>query len=265
MAPSVVLWLLFGAGSVALVVWLSLQDSNIIITEWAGLGNFGTVLGDPLFWKSALNSVWYAALLVPTMTLLPAVLALIAYPESRRWHDWTRIAFYVPSLAAGAVSVGVWSWVFHPTGQGLMNQILGSSQRWFLSESTGVPAISFVLASYLVGGQLILYLATLTAIPRERVEAARMDGASYGQLARYVLALALLPTARLVALMLTVMSFQHAETWLLLAPYDHTASLAARIYKEGFMLGRHGYASAESVVMIAVVGTLAALQRKVAR
>lgn len=244
---------------------MSLLASNLMTTTWTGLGNYARALGDKQFLQSALNSAEYAVILVPAVTLLPMAAALLAYPESRRWHDWTRISFYIPGLASTVVVMGVWSWILGQNREGLANQLLGIQHRWLLDRATGVPSISLVLTVFMLGGSVLLYLAALTSIPRENVEAAQVEGASYLQTARYVLAPPLYPVARLVALMTTIGAVQHTETVLLLAPYDHTASMAFQVYRSAFIHGEHGYGAAQAVLMIAVVAALGVAQRRVAR
>lgn len=265
LAPSLLLFLLFGVGALVMVTTLSFTDSNLMASSFVGLRNYGAALADGQFRRAGLNSLEYAAIIVPVVTVVPMVVALLVYPESARWHDGIRIAFFIPNLASGVITIGVWQLIFHPTRAGLLNQVLGVSQRWFLDGVTGVPAVATVLISYMLGGNLIWYLARLAAVPRELIEAATIDGAGRRQIARHILVPELLPIAGLVALLATIAAPQHAETLILLAPHPWTASLGYSVFREGFVFGQHGYAAAQAVLLIGLVAALSVVYRRLAR
>ena len=249
--PAAVFCAVFVAWPMFEVVRLSLTKTDYITTTFVGLRNFTAMLHDPAFLRSVLNSGIYIALIVPMQTGAALLVALVASNLPKRWQDATRIVFYVPVLAAGIIIAQVWRWIFHLDG--LANWILGTDIAWFARWFTGIPAISLIVAMAGVGGAIIILLASILSVNRSILESATIDGASRRQIALRVVIPTIAPTIALVALLAAIAAPQIFETIYALAPYEYTATMAFRIYQDGFMTSHYGRAAAEAVAMLGLI------------
>ena len=94
-----------------------------------------------------------------------------------------RAAFYLPYvLPAAAVYIG-WSWLYN-TEWGLFNYILsklGIERLMFVSSSSQVVPSLALIAVWLSGNLIVIFLAGLQNVPRVYHEAAEIDGANAWQ------------------------------------------------------------------------------------
>ncbi len=154
--------------------------------KWIGLENFKTLLADPLFLKSLVNSVKYL-IVVP-----------VCNSPRWRWRCWStktcrawpffRAAYYVPVVTSISLAAVMWDWVYNKDGT--LNWALGALHvlpaggtfGWLNNEYTAFWAVMLVTFWRGFGYYMVLYLAGLQGIPsragrsggpgrRERLEA----------------------------------------------------------------------------------------------
>ena len=114
--PALAFFLVFTAWPLGELVMLSLQRTDFTAREWVGMANYIDLLSSGPFLRAAANSLLYVILLVLGQVGLALVLTLLSWDVPRRWKALSRIAFYVPALAAGAISAQAWRWVFSHRG-----------------------------------------------------------------------------------------------------------------------------------------------------
>jgi multiple sugar transport system permease protein len=108
-----------------------------------------------------------------------------------------------------------------------------------------------------LGAKMVVYLAALQNVNRELVEAAQLDGANRWQVFWSVTWPALAPAQFFVLVTSVISSFQVFELVYVMTkggPVDSTTVLTYEIYKNAFQGLRLGYASAESVILVVVIG-----------
>jgi ABC-type sugar transport system permease subunit len=259
-APAFIFFLAFVAWPVAELFKLSLTKTDFITTEWVGLGNYRAMLGDEVFRQAALNSLAYMCLLVPGQVGGALLIALLAWNQRKGWLDFTRIAFYLPTLAAGAIVAQSWRWIFSP--RGIANWLVGlvgiPPIAWFGSGATGIPIISLVLSMSALGTYVILLLAAMASLDKSMIDAAQVDGASWGRIKWAIVVPAIAPTIGTCATLAAIAAPQIYETVNFLAPFDYTASMTFQIYNQAFRYSRHGLAAAMAVTLmvVTIIGTL---------
>lgn len=145
-----------------------------------GAQNYATLSTDPTFWLVLKNTLKFAALSIPAMTVLAILLAALLN-QPVRGQAFFRACLFVPTVVPLVAAGIVWMWVLNPQF-GVINDALRSigiaappvwleDPRWALT--------SLVLVSlWFVGSPMVIYLAGLQDIPRDLYEAAHIDGAS---------------------------------------------------------------------------------------
>ncbi len=107
-----------------------------------------------------------------------------------------------------------------------------------------------------VGVSVLLFLIGLQVIPRDPLEAARLDGAEGWRLFRDITLPLLRPMTIVVVGISLVNSLKTFDIiWVMTqgGPARTSETLAVTMYRETFLLFRHGYGSAIAVVLSAIV------------
>ena len=248
LAPAVVLCGIFVMWPMVEVFSMAMQKQHILGNTWVGFGNYIALLSDHGFKQSMLNSVFYILLSVPLQVGGGLVITMAATGLSKRWQDMTRFVFYIPCIAAGMIIASVWEWAWHRNGP--INWILGTTINFFGSTASAVVAISITTASVGIGGMTIVLLAAVLSIDPELYDAAKIDGASERQIKWRIILPIIMPTVWLFVLLAAIGGPQIIEYVIALAPYEHSATVAYNIYREAFIMGRYGPASAKAVILL---------------
>ncbi|MEU1781406.1 MULTISPECIES: carbohydrate ABC transporter permease [Streptomyces] len=198
-------------------VWLSFFDAHNTVspTDFVGLDNYATVLGDPAFRSSLVTFAVFTAFIVPATYALSLGLAL-AVNRLRVAQAFFRSVFFLPTACSYVVAALVWKLsVFNGVRFGLANTVLG----WFGADPVAWLATPDPPWYWLVvvtvrlwlqtGFYMVLFLAGLQRIPARLYEAAALDGARPGwQTFRHITFPALRATSVAVVLLLVINSFQ---------------------------------------------------------
>jgi len=156
--------------------------------EWIGLRNYEYLFTkDPKVIIAALNTLWFVAIMVPVKIVFALLIAgLLA--RARAANGVWRTLFYLPALIPPVASVVAFVFLFNPA-TGPVNQILRlfgiDGPLWFNDPAWSKPSL-LLLAIWVMGDIMIIFLASLLDVPREQYEAASLDGANGMQKLRYV-------------------------------------------------------------------------------
>lgn len=248
------------------LAYLSFTDYSTIGTpNWTGLDNFRRLAADEQFWKTLLNTVYFAALFVPAQTVLALLLA-VALNQRLRWMALLRGAYFVPVISSWVVVAYVADAVFNPTF-GLANRLLDwvglPEQVWLQSPVLVIPTLALVAVWKGVGYMMVLFLAGLQNIPEERYEAAKIDGASAWQRLRYVTLPGVSGTTFLVLVLSTITTLQAFEQVFVMTnggPNQASELTVLYMYRQGFEFFQMGYAAAIAWVLFAFIFLLTLLQ-----
>lgn len=239
--------------------FISLTDQNIFGKgDFVGIENFQKLIGDPLFQRSLVNTLYFAVLHVPLTIVVSLGLALLLNSKLRGVAFFRTAAFfpYITSIVAIGL---VWNLLFSPE-YGPINEVLrffgvADPPGWLLSQDWAMPAIVIISTWRDMGYYMILFLAGLQTVGRELYEAARMDGANVFQRFWNVTLPGIRPTMFLVTVLLTIASFKIFDLIIVLspggtaAPNMATVVLSQFIYQKGFIESKFGYASSAAVVL----------------
>jgi multiple sugar transport system permease protein len=250
----------------------SLTDLNILsgLQRPVGLENYRRALADADFHNSLIVTVKYVLLRVPAQTVLALALALLLQRPLRA-IGLLRGATFLPVVTSLVIASALWSLIYHPTG-GLLNSLLNAfglpAQFMLGNPSQALPAVTLVTIWKEVGFTAIIFLAGLQGIPQEFYEAARTDGASPWALFRWITLPLLKRTTIFVVVITTVFSFQvYTPVYMMTkgGPLDSTKVVVYYIWEQAFAFLEAGYASALSMILLAIVLLVALAQLRVTR
>lgn len=229
--------------------------------SFVGFDNYDRLFtADPYFYDSIKVTIIYTLITVVgslTYSMIIAILMTRKIPA----RGFFRAIFYVPYiLPAAGVYIG-WSWLYE-TNFGLFNYILnlfGIENVMFLSDSSFiVPSLSLI-AIWLSGNLIIIFMAGLQNVSRVYYEAAMIDGANSWQVFWKVTIPIVSPIIFYNLLMAIITNMQVITPALSLTnggPGNSSMFLCYLIYRYAFKSNQIGYACALSFLFFVVIGIL---------
>jgi multiple sugar transport system permease protein len=256
LAPYAVLFLVFVVSPLIYGFWISLHNWHVLSanTPFVGFANYSTALTDDLFRIAMARTALFVALAVPAGNLISLLFA-IGLNQNYRGTTFYKIAFYLPVVMSITVVAILWRWIYSAEF-GLLNYYLGAKLPWISSPQWAMPSIALMSVWWGAGGNMLIYLAALKAVPKELLEASELDGAVNW---RRFLAVTW-PTIRPAALFAIVMSIIAAsqvfgQTYILTrgGPANSTLTVMLYMYQQGFGVYQLGYAAAVAYLLFLVV------------
>lgn len=230
--------------------------------EFVGLTNFQKMTSD----RQVLSSIWmslvFALALVVTKIGFGLLLAL-ALDSNLKSRNFLRLLFFMPVVLTPVIVSYVWKYIF--SNKGTLNS-LGRSlgldwlvQPWLGHPTFATVAVIIVTAWQTVGLAMVIFLAGLQSMPRDLIEAARVDGGTRLQILGYITLPMLAPaiTVNVALAMIQGMKF-FDQVYVLTGggPGYSTETLSTIIYKTAFLYGEFGYGAAIALVFSLIVGAV---------
>ena len=271
LAPSLAVFIVF--------LWLPILGSFYIsLSEWkifgpptfVGLQNYRGLLGNSLFWLSIRNTAVYSLIVVPSLTSIPLVFALLLN-QKLVGRGILRAALYVPVISSTVIAALVWKWIYDGN-VGVVNYVLGliglQPRIWLGDPRTALPAVAVSEIWKNAGYYMVIYLAGLQSIPSALYEAAKIDGANMWQRLRFITLPLMLPTILIVVILSTIFNFQVFESIYVMTsggPANATTTVGWQIYKSAFHSIQFGTASCMAFVLFLFVFVLASIEKRAMR
>jgi multiple sugar transport system permease protein len=274
-SPAIVLLVVFFVVPVALAFGLAFTNARLISprpAEFTGVDNFLILFGDPVFWASLRNTVYFAVVVVPVQAGLALVLALLVNTRVRG-RNFFRTVYFVPVVTSMVVISLLWRFIYHPDG--LLNRIIETvtfgqwhGTDWLGNTSTAMPAIMVMSIWQGVGFHMIIWLAGLQTIPADIYEAAALDGASGWRLFRTITWPSLRATRTFILITITIAAlslFTQISVMTQGGPLDSTTTVVFMAVRTGYEQQATGYAAAVSLVYFVLVLAVSGVQRFLTR
>ncbi|OYR79018.1 ABC transporter permease, partial [Halorubrum distributum] len=237
--------------------------------DFVGLGNYARLLGNDLFWQSMFNTSYILVIQVPLMIGLALALALALNASFMRLKGVFRTAIALP-VSANLVAYSTVFLLLFNEQLGFLNYVLAGvgigPVPWltsgFWARNTIIAAVTWRWTGY----NMIILLAGLQTIPQQLYEAAEIDGANRWEKFRYVTLPQLKPVLLFVVVLSTIGTFKlFAEPYVITGggPTNSTITIVQYIYRQAFVNFNLGYASALTVVFVAVVSVFSIVQIKI--
>ncbi len=269
LGPTLLLYLVIEVIPLIMGVVYSFTDWDGIATEigFVGFKNYIDLFtDDPRFWKSMLFTFENTAVVVIASNLIGFVLA---YNLSKKipFRNFMRAAFYLPRLIGGVILGFVWQFIFLNIFPFLGEKFgIGVFQlSWLGTPATSFWALAIVQAWGFAGYMMIIYVAGLTAISSDYIEAAVIDGATAGQQLRHVILPLMMPAITECLFLSLLNSFKVYDVNLSLTgggPYRSSEAITMNVYTTAFAESQLGYGSAKAIIMALVIIAVTLLQVK---
>jgi len=268
-APNVLLFLVFTAFTWGFLLFLSLNDWSLIgARTFVGFQNYSRALADELFWIALGNTALYSIMVVVPITALSLCLAVLVN-QRIPFIGVFRSAYYLPVVTSISVIAIIWAFTFVPRPDGPLNYIIGlvgiPAQDWLIDPNQALPSVAMMGIWSSLGYYMILWLAGLQSVPEEVEEAARMDGAGRWAVFWYVTLPMLKPTTIFIVMIATIGALQVFGAAYMLTgggPIHATTTIVYYIWLAAFMTYKMGYGAAVSLLLFAIVLSIALLQRR---
>jgi multiple sugar transport system permease protein len=257
---------------VAAAFLLSLTDFDIYAiadtsnARVIGLGNYGAILRDPVFWIALKNTFYFVLVGGPLSVAVSLGAALLVHARTARLKPLFRTIYFAPVVTTLVAVAIVWRYVLHREF-GLLNSALGAvgidPVDWLGDPTWAMPAIILLAVWKNFGYNMVIFVAGLQGIPGYLYEAAEIDGA--GQLARFrhITLPMLAPTFLFVGIVTMIGYFQlFAEPYVMTqgGPVNSTLSVVLYMYEQGFRWWRLGYAAAIAFALFLIILAATLLQ-----
>lgn len=263
-APALVGVAMFLLVPIVILVALSFASWDLLSPlEWVGLENWTKALGNAAMWHSFGVTTLFVLMVIPTQIavgLWLATLLVRGIPGSAV----VRTILVLPWVSAPLVLGIVWQWLL--SYDGVVNHLLGQHIGWLTEPSLALPVTAFVQAWSQIGYVCLFFMAGLSSIPDEMVEAARVDGASERGIFWRIKLPMLRPTLFFVAVTGVISAFQTFDLVYSLTPnggpQGATDLIAARIYNRVIESTDIGQAAVMALILFVILITITLLQNR---
>ncbi len=257
--PALILLILTNVAPLVVLAALSFTDYELgaIAFKTVGLKHFAQALADPVIRRSLANTLLYVAIVVPVGVLLSMLIAILVHRRTKS-RGFYEVIYFLPVTTTLIAMATMWQFLLHPR-LGPVNAFLvrlGFDRVAFLSEpKLVIPTLAAIGIWQLLGFNMVLFLAGLSAIPREMYEAADVDGASH-PIDRFLKVTwpLLGPTTMFVTITTFITAFKVFDTVAVMTrggPMGASETLLYAVYLEGFQYFHLSYAATLTLIFLA--------------
>jgi multiple sugar transport system permease protein len=282
MAPWVIGFSVFFGYPLFMSVYLSFTHYDLLSPpKWIGLANYRYLFNDdPQVGGAVRNTLWIIGVMVPLQVIFAYGVAMML-ARARRGVGFFRTIFYLPALAPPVAATLAFVYILNPA-TGPVNIILDKlgieGPLWFQSPGWSKPSL-VLLGLWGVGNIMIIFLAAILDVPQHLYESAELDGAGPIQKMRWVTLPTISPVILFSVVIGVIAGLQYFTQAYVAAnvaagqasqagdqtvnnlgyPESSTLFYPVLLYQHGFKFFNMGYASALSVLLLAVAFTVTLL------
>lgn len=267
--PSLFLFSVFLFYPMARTLYLSffLTDNRGMATVFVGFDNFSRIFSSDTFVKSLTSTFLFVLYTVPCTIIIALFLAILANEKLKGVGVFRMIFSSTMGISVAAASV-FWLFLFHPS-LGFLNQILSwfgvDAIGWLTDPNWALFSVSISTIWMNSGFTFLIMLGGLQSIDRYLYESADIDGAGYFYKLRRITIPMLSPTLFFVVTVTMINAFQTFGQIDMLTrggPQNETNLLVYSIYREAFVNYQYGTASAQAVILFAIILIMTLIQFK---
>lgn len=232
--------------------------NGVADAQWIGLQNYLTLPQDADFRAAVYNTFYFAAVSIPLAVVTAFGLALMLNAKIKGQAIY-RTIYFLPTLVPEVALSLIWILIFTPK-TGLAEtpfRYLGVRGPCWLTCDTWSRETLILLALWIIGQQVILYLAGLQGVPQDLYDAADVDGANFLRKFWNVTVPMMTPVMffHLVTSVIGAMQF-FAIPYIMTGgtgfPANSTLFYSIYLYKNAFHYFEMGYASAMAWLLLLV-------------
>ncbi len=271
--PSLAWYWIFSFRPIFQAFPLSFQFYKIVDplhSPWVGLGNFRSLLANPLLLVSVKNSITWAVLSFTLM--LPASLSVsVVLASVRRGRNFYQAMLFIP-VVVSLVAIALLFRMLMDPEIGQFNQVLRllhlPESRWLSDTKSALFTCVMITTWKALGWHVVILTAGLLNIPAEIYDAALVDGVNEWQRFWHITLPLLGHTLLLTTVLMAIAALQEFTAPYVLTsggPGTATHTYNMLIYKEAFQQMRFGIATAAALLQFAVILIITLLQIKLLR
>lgn len=257
--PAGLLFLIFFYWPLLQNAYLSLFSWNMVSPnmKFVGAENFSVIFASPELWKILLNTVLFVVIMLVLNFVLPYIYSFILGHVVTRWSSFYRSALFLPSTLSLAVASILFLWIYNPLAgplQIILSWFSLESPRWFKEDYLVIFAICTIIGWKVFGYNMIVMLAAMVAVPKELIEAAKLENASNWTIFRKIILPMTSSTAIYVFTITVVFGLQYVLVPVNMltqgGPDQGSSNLVYIIYQYAFTFFQTGRSAAYAVITI---------------
>jgi raffinose/stachyose/melibiose transport system permease protein len=260
LAPAIFVYGLFVLYPLVRGVLLSFTDNTGgPVSDFVGLKQYTTLLRDQTALDALGHTVLYAAVVLVVQTTLGLLVAsMLAYRV--RVRRVVSNLLLLPALISPVMASFIWSYLYRPDGG--INNLLGAfglqafQRIWLGDPSIALFSVAVVNIWMFAGYSCVIFLAGYAGIPRDLLDAAKIDGANRWQRFRRVEWPMLAPALTVNTTLSLIGSLGVFDYPLVLTnggPGESTNTLALLIYRDVLTNSDFAMGAATAVVLLVLV------------
>ena len=255
--PAGLLFLVFFYWPLLQNAYLSLFSWNMVSPnmKFVGAENFSVIFASPELWKILLNTVLFVVIMLVLNFVLPYIYSFILGHVVTRWSSFYRSSLFLPSTLSLAVASILFLWIYNPLAgplQIILSWFSLESPRWFKEDYLVIFAICTIIGWKVFGYNMIVMLAAMVAVPKELIEAAKLENASNWTIFRKIILPMTSSTAIYVFTITVVFGLQYVLVPVNMltqgGPDQGSSNLVYIIYQYAFTFFQTGRSAAYAVI-----------------
>ena len=243
-------------------IYLSFCEfTTVSDSTFTGIENYIRAFADSNFRNALWFTVKFTVVSVVSVNLIAFSLALLLTGKIRG-RNFFRTVFFMPNLIGGIVLGYIW--------QLIINGVLASLGVTITYDpSYGFWGLVVLMNWQMIGYMMIIYIAGIGNIPKDLIDAAKVDGAGPAGILRHVIIPMVMPSVTICLFLTITNAFKLFDANLALtdgAPSRQTAMLALDIYKTFYgAVGSQGTGQAKAVVFFLLLAVISLIQLRFTR
>lgn len=274
--PAILLFTLFMVVPTFQVFRMSLYDwAGFSKTKtFVGLNNFKILWNDMNFIQAFQNSIVLIVLVAIFTIIFALFFAAVLTQENVKGGNFFRVVFYIPNILSIVVIAGIFSAIYDPSN-GLLNSVLGIlkletfQQMWLGNQEIIIYSIAAALIWQAIGYYMVMYMSSMSAIPKDFYEAASLEGAGkFTQFTQITLPLIwnnLRTTLTFYIISTINLSFLLVKAMTGGGPDGSTEVFLSYMYAQAYGNSTYGYGMAIGVIVFTFSFALAAIISRITK
>ncbi|EGO65738.1 carbohydrate ABC transporter permease [Acetonema longum] len=267
--PSLLVFAVFMFYPLFYTAYLSFFDWNMIkpVKVFVGWGNYLVLFQDPLTYTVLKNTAAYIAILLLLNCAAPYALAFILSFVIERGLGFYKSAFFLPSVISLVVGSILYLWILNPISGpvALIAKFFGITVPvWSKTQGLVIVVLSLITTWKVFGYNFIVIFGGVAGVPREVIEAARIDNVPLHRIFFDIVLPMSSATGVYILIMTVVQGLQYVFTPIKVitqgGPDNASSNAIYNVYQEAFTLYRTGYASAFAIVAMVLFVILLVLE-----